>query len=126
MPERDLFEQLDQAIESLLAGTAPAATPVAKNERAADRAQLAPLTELASALRDLPSENFKDRLKTELQRRASMTTSAPIAAGLRAGFRTITPFLIHSDAPGLVAFVKTAFGAEELKRKAEANEFYSE
>jgi PhnB protein len=107
MAERDLVEQLDRAIETLLAGTGPAMS--------GDR-ELVALTEIAGGLRDLPSEDFKNRLKTELQRRAAMTTSTSSVAGVRAGFRTITPFLIHSKAPELVEFVKTTFRAEELKR----------
>ena len=119
MPEHELVEQLDQAIERLLAGAAPAAS--------ADR-ELAVLTGIAGALRDLPSENFKDRLKAELQRRSTTMTSTSTGAGLRAGFRTITPFLIHAHAPELVEFLKTTFGAEELKRNTagEAYGFYSE
>ena len=119
MPEHELVEQLDAAIEKLLAGEAPAAT--------GDR-ELAALTEIAGGLRNLPSEDFKDRLKAELQRRAAMMTSTSTGAGLRAGFRTITPFLIHANAPELVEFLKTTFGAEELKRNTagEAYGFYSE
>ena len=57
-----------------------------------------------------------------------MTTSTSTVAGVRAGFRTITPFIIHSNAPELVDFLKTTFGAEELKRNTggEAYVFYSE
>ena len=57
-----------------------------------------------------------------------MTASSPIMTGPRAGFRTITPFLIHSNAPALVDFLKTTFGARELKRNTagEAYGFYSE
>src|SRR5690348_752402 len=119
MAERALVELLDQAIESLRAGAAPAAGE--------DR-ELAALTEIAGALRDLPSDDFRERLKTELQRRATMTTSTSTAAGVSAGFRTITPFLIHSQAPQLVDFLKTTFQAEELKRNTagEPQGFYSE
>jgi PhnB protein len=119
MPERALVEQLNQAIESLLTGTGTAA---------GDSRELAALTEVAAALRDLPSEDFRNRLKTELQRRASMTISTSTAAGIGAGFRTITPFLIHAKAPELVDFMKTTFGAEELKRNTggEVYGFYSE
>jgi uncharacterized glyoxalase superfamily protein PhnB len=119
MPERDLIERLDQAIESLLARSEPAA---------GGDVELVALAEVAGALRDLPSENFKNRLKTELQRRATMTTATSSVADVGAGFRTITPFLIHSNAPELVEFVKTTFGAEELKRNTagEAYGFYSE
>lgn len=57
-----------------------------------------------------------------------MTTSTSIAAGVSVGFRTITPFLIHDQAPELVDFMKKTFGAEELKRNTagEAYGFYSE
>jgi len=119
MPDGALVEQLDQAIQSVLAGT-EAATGGGR--------ELAALTGIAVALRDLPSESFKNRLKTELQRRAAMTTSTFTRAGLGAGFRTITPFIIHAKAPELVDFLKTTFGAEELKRNTagEAHGFYSE
>lgn len=119
MPEHELVEQLDQAIEKLLAGSAPAAS--------GDR-ELAALTGIAGGLRDLPSEDFRERLKAELERRATTMTSTTTGAGVRAGFRTITPFLIHANAPELVEFLKTTFGAEELKRNTagEAYGFYSE
>jgi PhnB protein len=119
MPDRPLVEQLDEAIESVLAGAWPAT---------GGDTELAALTEIAGGLCDLPSEDFKNRLTTELQRRAAMTTSTSIVAGVRAGFRTITPLLIHSNAPELVEFLKTTFRAEELKRitPADAYGFYSE
>jgi uncharacterized glyoxalase superfamily protein PhnB len=121
MAEHALVEQLDQAIESMLAG----ADAVAGSE-----GELTALVEVASALRDLPSEDFKLRLKTELQRRGTMTTSTSTLAGtdVPAGFRTITPFLIHENAPALVEFLKATFGAVELKRDTgiEAYGFYSQ
>src|SRR6516162_6328558 len=57
-----------------------------------------------------------------------MTTSTSTAGPVRVGFRTITPFIIHGKAPELVDFLKTTFGAEELKRNTagEAYGFYSE
>ena len=119
MPEHELLEELNQAIDTLLAGARPAVEA---------GGELAALTEVAGALRDLPSENFKDRLKNELQRRAVMTTTISTGAGTRAGFRSITPFIIHANAPELVEFLKTTFRAEELKRNTagEAYGFYSE
>lgn len=113
MSERALVEQLDQAIEQILAGD----EPVIGGE-----AELAALAEIAGALRHLPAEGFKTQLKAELERTASMPTSAT------AGFRTITPFLIHEKAPELVDFMKITFGAEELKRNTggDAYGFYSE
>jgi PhnB protein len=119
MPDRALVEQLDQAVESVLAGALPAAD---------GDTELAALAEIAGRLRDVPAESFKARLKTELQRRAVMTTSTSTVAGVPTGFRAITPFIIHDRAPELVDFMKSTFGAEELKRSttAEAYGFYSQ
>jgi PhnB protein len=121
MAERELVEQLDQAIESMLSGDEAAA---------GGEGELAALAEIAGELRDLPSNDFKERLKTELQRRGAMTTSTSTVAGAgaRAGLRTITPFLIHEKAAALVDFLEATFGAVELKRETgvEAYGFYSE
>jgi PhnB protein len=119
MAEYELLEQLDRAIDSLLAGAPPAV--------AADIG-LSALTEVAARLCDLPSEEFKNRLKAELQRSAAMTTSTSAETAAGAGFRTITPFLIHARAPELVEFLKITFHADELKRNTtgEAQGFYSE
>jgi PhnB protein len=119
MSDRPRVEQLDQAIESVLAGAVPAP---------GGDTQLAALTEIVGRLRDMPAKGFKTRLKTELQRRSVMTTSTPTVVGVPAGFRTITPFIIHDKAPELVDFMKSTFGAAELKRNTagEAYGFYSE
>jgi uncharacterized glyoxalase superfamily protein PhnB len=119
MSDRPLVEQLDQAIESVLAGAVPAA---------GGDSQLAALAEIVSRLRYMPAKGFKTRLKTELQRRSVMTTSTSTAVGVPAGFRTITPFIIHDKAPELVDFMKSTFGAAELKRNTagEVYGFYSE
>ena len=37
-------------------------------------------------------------------------------AYMRTGFHTVTPYLVASDAPGLIEFVKRTFGAEETYR----------
>ena len=118
MPERELVDQLNQSIDALLAGS----------ELPPAGAEMTALAGVAAALRDLPSEDFRNRLKTELQRRATMTAPSSPVAGPRAGFRAITPFIIHSNAPELVEFLKATFDAEELKRKtgADAYGFYSE
>ena len=119
MADRTLAEQLDQAIEFMLAGALPAP--------GAD-AGLASLARIAAQLRNLPAENFKTRLNTELQRRASMTATKSTVAGVPVGFRTITPFIIHENGPALVDFMKSTFRGEELKRNTgdEAYGFYSE
>jgi PhnB protein len=121
MPDRALVEQLDQAIDRMLSGATPAAGA---------ETELAGLAQIAGALRHLPQEHFKSRLNTELQRRVSMSSSQAVAPSVSAGevFRTITPFLIHEKAPELVDFMKSTFGAEELKRSTggDPDGFYSE
>ena len=123
MPDRSLAEQLDRAIESVLAGAPQDLTRALP--ASGDATELAALVEIAGHLRDMPVESFKTQLKAELQRRAAMTTNL---AGVSAGFRTITPFIIHDRAPELVDFIKSTFRAEELKRNTagEAYGFYSE
>jgi uncharacterized glyoxalase superfamily protein PhnB len=115
MAERPLAEQLDQVVESALAGE----TAVQNGQT-----ELAALAEIVHALRLLPSTGFKMRLKTELQRRTPM--SAPTE--VRAGFRTVSPFIVHERAPELVEFLRRTFEAEELQRNTsqEAYGFYSE
>ena len=114
MPDRDRTEQLDRAIESALKGEALAigADP-----------DLRSLAGIANSLCHLPGENFRAALKDELLRRAAMTVSTSTAVG----FRTVTPFIIHAQAPEMIDFIRKTFGAEELKRKTgEAIGFYSE
>jgi uncharacterized glyoxalase superfamily protein PhnB len=116
MAEHPLLEQLDQLIESGFSGAAPANV----------QPGLQALAEVADVLRHLPSQDFKKRLKTELQGRISMSTSA--ATEIRAGFRTVSPFIIHERAPELVEFLKRTFDAEEVRRDTteKAYGFYAE
>ena len=114
MPERDRTEQLDRAIESALKGEelAIGADPELKS-----------LAGIVKGLCHLPDENFTATLKNELLRRAAMSTSTSTAAG----FRTVTPFIIHAQAPEMIDFIRKTFGAEELQRKTgEAIGLYSE
>jgi PhnB protein len=114
MAERPLSEQLDQLIESWFSGAAPPNVPPG----------LEALAEVADVLRHLPSQDFKERLKTELQRSMSMSAATEI----RAAFRTVSPFIIHERAPELVEFLKRAFSAEEVRRDTteQAYGFYAE
>jgi PhnB protein len=128
MAKRSPFEQLDEAVQALLAQPQAPVPP-------RDPKAIAPLTPLASDLRDLPRAEFKFRLKADLQRSISMITKSssdeethpvddveqPAAAQpgtkrvnpIRPGFRTITPYLIVNEAAELIDFVKTVFGAKE-------------
>jgi len=104
MPDRDRTEQLDRAIESALRGEALA--------MGADQ-ELKSLAGIVQGLCHLPGENFRAALKNELLRRAAMTISTSTAVG----FRTVTPFIIHAQAPEMIDFIQKTFEAEELKRK---------
>jgi PhnB protein len=110
MPKRSLADQLDQAVAALLA------RPGAEVPRV--EARLAPLLRLAGDLRDLPRENFKARLKSDLEGRSSMTTNLvePAAGAIPGGLRTVTPYLVVAEAGALIDFVKQVFGAEETLR----------
>ena len=114
MSEVFLTEQLDQAIES--ARRNPDAPLAATDPRIAE------LVSIAVELRSLPREDFKARLKRELEREAAMTTTpddetdsgSPQAANDsgRATFRTVTPYLTVANVHEEIEFVTKVFGAE--------------
>ncbi len=106
MAKRSLSEQLDRAVETVVAN------PEAPFPDVDPR--VAALLRIAADLRDLPREDFKARLKADLERRGSMSTTA--VKPIREGFHTITPYLAVQAASELIDFVKQAFGAEELFR----------
>ena len=116
MANVSLTEQLDQAVQALIANraTMPAAAD----------ASITPLIRIASELCDLPREGFRTRLKNDLERRAAMSNQTGQArAGesegttaavepVRRGFRTVTPYLAVRHVREVIAFVQTVFGAE--------------
>ena len=104
MPDNALIEQLDLAIDALLTGGSPATGP-----------ELAALSDIAVSLCDLPDESFQKRLKSDLQRRATMPASTVMP--VREGFHTITPFITVPNAPELIEFLKQTFDAEETSRR---------
>jgi len=96
-------ERLDQVIDGILAGGEPPADP-----------ELATLAAIATSLRELPDETFQKRLKSDLQRRATMPTST--AVPIREGLHTITPFIVLPNGVELIDFLKRTFGARETSR----------
>ena len=106
MANASLIEQLEEAVEVILAN--PGAPLPSVN------ASVDALLRVAAELRNLPREDFKARLKADLERRTSMTRTA--VKPVRQGFHTITPYLIVKEAAELIDFVKQAFGADELYR----------
>lgn len=113
MPDNIKVEQFDQAVDAILAGGQPPADPA-----------LGGLGEIAVILRELPNENFQKRLKSDLQRRATMPAST--AAPAREGFHTITPYITIPDGAQFIDFLKHTFGAEELVRHASPRGFHAE
>jgi uncharacterized glyoxalase superfamily protein PhnB len=105
MAKRSLAEQLDEAVLGLLASPA-ALSPL--GDRRVER-----LTHIAVELRNLPRPQFKARLKSDLQRRASMATVAEPAAAVHT---LATPRLTFKDAAKAIEFYKQAFGAKEMFR----------
>jgi PhnB protein len=105
MPRRSLIEQLDEAVQVAIAS--PGA-PLPRGD-----AGVGPLVRIAAELRDLPREEFKMRLKNDLERKISMaTTTAPVNAT-----RTFAaPRLAFKDAAKAIEFYKKAFGARETMR----------
>jgi PhnB protein len=108
LPNRFLIEQLDQAVSQLL--TTPVVTV-----QAADP-ELMPLLNVAARLRGLPREGFKTRLRSDLERRASMATVAEHVAAIRPA---AVPYLTVKNAAHAIEFYKKAFGALETFRLAE-------
>jgi len=104
MSKQPFIDQLDQAISQILAN--PDATPAAVDPSFAE------LVRLARDLRHLPRPDFKSILKSDLERKANMSATA---VEFRAGFRTITPYLLPASA-GYVDFLKNVFGAVETER----------
>lgn len=116
MAEETRIEQLDRALDALLArhdSRPPAAD-----------AELAALLALAADLCDLPREKFKQQLKSDLERKAAMTTT--IAKPIREGFRTVTPRITVAEGARLIEFLQRTFGAEEVLRVPSPIGFHAE
>jgi PhnB protein len=110
MAKRSLSEQLDEAVEAIMA------TPDSPLPRV--DASLTALLRIAADLRDLPREDFKARLKNDLQTNGSTTGKVK---SVPEGYHTATPCLVIRDAGRAIEFYKQAFGALELIRHADPN-----
>ena len=107
MSKQPLIDQLDVAIGRIMADpevplqSLPSLdTPVLE------------LLDVARDLTDLPSSEFKERLRGDLERKTSMTTKSVV---LREGFRTLTPYFLPPN-EGYLDFLKNVFGAVETER----------
>jgi uncharacterized glyoxalase superfamily protein PhnB/catechol 2,3-dioxygenase-like lactoylglutathione lyase family enzyme len=106
MSELDLTEQLDQAIDAMMA--AAGVLPAEVDERVAE------LLGIAVELRGLPRDEFKARLQRELEGEAAMGTATKKApenvSGVREGFRTVTPYMVVPDVHAEAEFLQQTFG----------------
>lgn len=105
LPNRQAIEKLDQAVTHLLAA------PKAKLHT--EDPELLPLLRVAAELRQLPREDFKARLKSDLQRKSSMATMTETAASARI---VASPRMTFKDVAKAIEFYKSAFGAKETFR----------
>jgi len=106
MSELDLTQQLDQAIDAMMAAGGVLPAEVDGN--------VAELLGIAVELRALPRDEFKARLQMELERETEMNTATKKASekvsGLRQGFRTVTPYLVVPDVHAEAEFLRQTFG----------------
>jgi PhnB protein len=118
MAEQNQAEQLDRLVDAALANRPPAPSN--------SDAELAALAAVTADLRGLPREKFKENLKMDLARRASMS-SKPVAAAeateaakkpeaIPSSYPTIAPYLVVRNASAFIEFVTAAFGGEERFR----------
>ena len=105
MAKRSLAEQLDHAVQALL--DHPKLDHQAAEASHAD-ADISALLQIAAELRNLPRQEFKARLKSDLQ--ASGSARQPESRP------TASPYLTLSDAAAGIEFYKRAFGAVENMR----------
>jgi PhnB protein len=114
MPKRSLhpgtggeksFEQLNQALEKMMARNDGRVTKAGKD--------IEPLVRIAADLRNLPSASFKARLKSELGGKQRMSTVAEPVAAVRV---TAAPRIAFRDPAKAIEFYKRALGAVEKFR----------
>ena len=121
MPKRSLIEQLENAVQAMLAR--PDSRVVGPREDFDP--SVAALLGIAHDLRDLPREDFKVRLRTNLERSLQMENAAKQAISrdaskqadtMQSGYHTIAPYIIVPRAGEFIEFLTTAFGGKERFR----------
>ena len=105
MPERSPIEQLDRAIDALLA----------RKRQPALKGEAASLAALTPMLRDLPRQEFREQLKSKLMGGKEMPATARVrkkqTAKKPAGHPTVVPYIAVVEAREVIDFVKKTFGA---------------
>jgi PhnB protein len=108
MVKKTLTERLNDALDEILAYSEDTAFSIDP--------EVSPLLHVARRLRNMPREEFRTKLKTELERRAMMSnnTLAPVETTV-----SITPHLCCKDATRAMDFYAQVFGAKETMRLVE-------
>ena len=104
MPERSPIEQLNLAIDALLQGK-----PQPKLGR-----EVAQMIDVAALLPDLPRQEFRAQLKSELTKEKAMpvaTETKKKPAKQPAGHPTVVPYVAVVEAREVIDFIQKAFGA---------------
>jgi len=117
--KRSLALQFDEVVQAMLVSPRPEPSP--------DR-DLTALLQVAQALRELPRQEFRAALKSDLQRRASMNEGAAASKSRevqgrtvhyqRPGLTAITPYVIVRPAEQFMEFLKSCFDGVEQVRMA--------
>src|SRR6266404_2275544 len=121
MVKRSLIDQLDQAVQVMLA------RPDSRLAGAREDfdPSVAALLGIARDLRDLPREDFKVRLRTNLERSSQMENAAKQAISsdeskqaetMPGGYHTIAPYIIVPRAGEFIEFLTNAFSGTERFR----------
>lgn len=111
MAERDLIEQLDEAVDAMLAGRAVSAGP-----------EVSELVSIGRWMRDLPGGEFRAALGHGIARaiqdleKEHRTMSTTTLTGIPKGMLTLNPYLHVASAAAQIDFLKRVFGAEEMGR----------
>ena len=108
MPKPSQSEQFDRIVTALLASSGGPAP----NSGSA----LAGAAAIAAELRALPREEFKAKLKSQLQGRTKMASTAPAVNQEQAPRQSVTAHLIVKGGAQALDFYKRAFGAVETMR----------
>src|SRR5436309_2452372 len=114
MPKPSRYDRLDLAIEAILPRPEAASLPDPKTLGAG----LALLLRIAGDLAALPRQDFKLKLKQNLERSYNMENAAKQATETTASqpYRTITPYIIVPRAAEFIDFLTEAFDAKERFR----------
>ncbi len=122
-PESYTIEESAEAARFYDASSAAKAAAARRGPEAPDLPEkVAQLLPIVTRLRNLPREEFRTRLKTELEGRALMGSTAKPAPEQRKvkpvpeGYHTVTAYLAVRSAAEAIEFYKRAFGATELSR----------